>query len=293
MAAAASAFALLLTGTTPHDSSDEVRVRRVLDGDSVLLADGNQLRYLGINAPEAGEPFSENARALNRRLVEGKQVKLVRDRKRRDGYGRLLAYVYVRDRFVNADLLRAGLAHLMIFEPLREEQALATAQHEARTQRRGIWGSGGPTGPLRITSPRSRHRPLRRLRSITVCNISDAEIDLDGFSLQAGQHSYRFPRSRIRPGHVVLIVTTKGKDRLTGPGPQRFYWPDAPPRGTLEGVSLILRGPAGEVIDRVLLAETASRFRLRLETHPFEIFAAHGFERRVAAQEKDQTSWNR
>ena len=56
---------------------------RVLDGDSVLLTDGNEVRYLGINADEAGDPFSEEARMFNRRLVEGKQVRLGGDRERR------------------------------------------------------------------------------------------------------------------------------------------------------------------------------------------------------------------
>ena len=233
-------------------------MRRVLDGDSVLLTDGNEVRYLGINADEADDPFSEKARTLNRRLVEGKQVQLAGDRERHDRYGRILAYVYVGDQFVNAELVRAGLAHLFLFGPLREEPALAALQREARAGRRGMWGPGGPTGPLKITSPRSRYRPSPRVRAITVCNISDDEIDLEGFSLEADRRRFRFPRSRIRAGHVALIIMSKGKDYLTGPGPRRFHWPDGLPSGTIEPTTLTLRSPTGEVIDRVRLPTSTS-----------------------------------
>jgi len=258
-AASALALALTLTGAALPERTEKARVRRVLDGDSILLSNGNEVRYLGINTDEAGDPFSEKARTFNRRLVEGKQVRLAGDRERHDRYGRILAYVYVGDQFVNGELVRAGLAHLFVFGPLREEPTLAALQREARAGRRGMWGPGGPTGPLKITSPRSRYRPPPRLRAITVCNVSDDEIDLEGFSLEAERRRFRFPRSRIRAGHVALIIMSKGKDHLTGPGPRRLHWPDGLPSGTIEPTTLTLRSPTGEVIDRVRLPTSTSR----------------------------------
>src|SRR5919106_2430176 len=95
--------------------SADALVTRVVDGDTVevRIAGGrDEVRYIGIDTPETvkpGEPvqcFGHRASAANRRLVEGRRVRLVFDRERRDVYGRLLAYVYVRGRFVNAELVR-------------------------------------------------------------------------------------------------------------------------------------------------------------------------------------------
>jgi micrococcal nuclease len=229
------------------------RVARVLDGDSIVLADGTQVRYLGINAPEAGEPLSDAARALNRTLVEGREVRVVPGPKPRDGYGRTLALVHAGDLLVNAELLRAGLAHVMIFEPLAEEDLFARAERDARSARRGIWSAAAPA-PLRITAPRRRPGRGRRpsLRVVTLCNVAGRPIGLDGFVLHVASARFGIPPSTLAPGHVALVVLARGRDRRTGPGPLRFHWPLAPPPA--DGAVVIrLRDPAGKEIDRVEL----------------------------------------
>ena len=73
------------------------RVRFVYDGDTVLLDGGDQVRYLGINAPEIdhrggkSEFMAEAARTLNHALVNGAFVRLEYDEKRRDRHGRVAA----------------------------------------------------------------------------------------------------------------------------------------------------------------------------------------------------------
>ena len=57
------------------------------------------------------------ATALNRLLVMGKTVRLELDVRERDRYRRLLAYVYVGDLMVNAELVRLGYAHAMTVPP--------------------------------------------------------------------------------------------------------------------------------------------------------------------------------
>lgn len=61
--------------------------------------------------------FGAQASAANARLVEGRRVRLVFDRERRDVYGRLLAYVYARGRLVNALLVRQGFARTLTIPP--------------------------------------------------------------------------------------------------------------------------------------------------------------------------------
>src|SRR5207245_1105253 len=75
-----------------------------------------EVRYIGINSPEihhptkGREPYRDAAREANARLVDGRWVQLVLDVQARDSFGRLLAYVYVGSRFVNAELVWQGYA---------------------------------------------------------------------------------------------------------------------------------------------------------------------------------------
>jgi micrococcal nuclease len=126
-------------------------VTRVVDGDTVeVRLDGEEedVRYIGVDTPETVEPgepvqcFGKRASDFNHGLVEGKQVRLVFDEERRDVYGRLLAYVYLGDRFVNADLLRQGLARTLAIPPNdRFARRFKRLEMAAARTGRGLWGS--------------------------------------------------------------------------------------------------------------------------------------------------------
>jgi len=127
------------------------RVLRVIDGDTIEVSIGGQhedVRYIGVDTPETVKPgspvqcYGPRASAENRRLVEGRTVRLVFDRERRDAYGRLLAYVYAGSRFVNATLVRDGSARTLTIPPNTAHAALLR-RLEARAGQagRGLWGS--------------------------------------------------------------------------------------------------------------------------------------------------------
>lgn len=99
-------------------------VARVIDGDTIVLADGTRVRYIGIDTPERGEVGYKEATEANRKLVEDKKVRLEYDVNRTDRYGRTLAYVYVNGTFVNAWLLENGLAEVMTIKPNVKYKAL-------------------------------------------------------------------------------------------------------------------------------------------------------------------------
>jgi micrococcal nuclease len=122
------------------------KVTGVGDGDSIALANGERVRYLGINAPERGgtgerEFFAEEAYQYNRQLVRGREVRLEFDPERRDRYDRLLAYVFLKDGlFVNKELIRQGYAHVLVQTPrLSRFEELLQAQREAIQAKKGIW----------------------------------------------------------------------------------------------------------------------------------------------------------
>ncbi len=148
--ALAVGFYLYNTYAGKKDTEGTFQVVEVIDGDTIAIDDGKGtiVRYLGIDTPETarqdspGDPFSAEARELNRKLVGGKRVSLEFDSEKYDVYGRLLAYVYVDGVSVNEELLRQGLATPLFIDPNREHRAEYTsAAEEAMKERRGMWGA--------------------------------------------------------------------------------------------------------------------------------------------------------
>lgn len=134
-------------GTLPVRSGE---VSTVTDGDSIVLVGGIQVRYLGVDAPEWGEPFSEAARQVNGELVLGRDVKLEPGGPEPlDAYGRTLAVVFCEPAAdggrvcVNVELVRRGLASVYVKGPrsIRTDflDELLGAQAEAIAERRGVW----------------------------------------------------------------------------------------------------------------------------------------------------------
>ena len=120
------------------------RVIQVIDGDTIIIDGDYRVRYIGIDAPEIypeTEAFGIEAWQANRRLVEGKEVRLETDVSETDKYGRLLRYVYVGDVLVNAELVKQGLARAKAYPPdTKYQDHLEEMEAEARGAGRGMWG---------------------------------------------------------------------------------------------------------------------------------------------------------
>ena len=127
-------------------SAGSVRVTGVIDGDTIIIADGQRVRYLGINTPEKekdgpAEFMAQEAYRFNRKLVLNKEVRLVYGLERRDRFDRVLAYVFLDNGlFINGELVKKGLAHVLYHGPWMERFGeLLQLQREAMKDFRGIW----------------------------------------------------------------------------------------------------------------------------------------------------------
>jgi micrococcal nuclease len=138
-------------GGGAEPASARAYVVRAVDGDTIEVRLGGRLediRYIGVDTPETVKPdtpvqcFGPRASAFNHHLVEHRRVHLVFGVERRDVYGRLLAYVYLGRRFVNATLARRGLARSLTIPPNDRFAALfrRLELHAARAGR-GLWGA--------------------------------------------------------------------------------------------------------------------------------------------------------
>lgn len=141
-----TALFVLLLLFPGHGHSKEYTVSKVIDGDTIVLDTGETVRYLGIDAPELdkqkGGPafYAKEAVKMNKQLVLLKKVQLEFDVEKKDAYGRLLAYVFVKDVFVNGELVKRGCALAMVKPPnVKYKDRLVEYQNEAMAKEIGLW----------------------------------------------------------------------------------------------------------------------------------------------------------
>lgn len=136
--------AIFLLSCAPVTIESQARVVRVIDGDTIEIAGGAHVRYIGMDTPEIYpevEFYGPEAKAKNIELVEGKLVTLEKDVSETDKYGRLLRYVYVNGIFVNGELVRLGYAEAVSYPPdTRYRWQLEKLEKEAKAAKLGIWG---------------------------------------------------------------------------------------------------------------------------------------------------------
>ncbi len=128
---------------------DLIGVKEVIDGDTIVLDNGEKVRYIGVDTPELDdntkglECYGIEATERNRDLVKGKQVRLFKDVSERDRYGRLLAYVYRDDGvFVNYELVKGGFAVAAAYPPdVQKAELFSVMEREARADKTGMWGN--------------------------------------------------------------------------------------------------------------------------------------------------------
>jgi micrococcal nuclease len=120
-------------------------VVKVVDGDTIdVELNGRTVRvhYIGVatHPTQGQEPCGPEAAEANRTLVEGQTVRLELDVQQRDRDQRLLAYVYVSDVMVNAELVRQGYAQMATLPPnVRYADHFRQLQHDARAAGAGCW----------------------------------------------------------------------------------------------------------------------------------------------------------
>lgn len=171
----AAAVVLLRPWEAGDDGSGDARppavdrgtVVRAVDGDTLeVRLDGagrtEDVRLIGVDTPETVKPdapvqcFGPQASAFQHRVAEGRRVRVVVGVEPRDVYGRLLAYVYLlpagrvsdnskrpaqRERFLNAELLRRGLARTLEIPPnIRFAERFEAFERAAARSGRGLWG---------------------------------------------------------------------------------------------------------------------------------------------------------
>jgi micrococcal nuclease len=233
------------------------RVSRIIDGDTIVVAFDDppfltaaeeRVRLLGVNAPELGnskesmELGAFEARAfLKERLTEG-TVYLALDYLLRDGFGRLLAYLFLPDgACVNGELLAAGRARLYDNPNIHFFDEFRSAEETAKEARAGLWSE--EPDKLFIETVWNEGSS----EYVVVANASEGPIDLEGWQLHDSQKNIiNLPALILEPGDSVVLYS--GKDGVHDP--PRAYYPRTNNIWGNDGDTAFLQNGEGVLVDR-------------------------------------------
>ena len=241
------------------ETSVELEVVAVIDGDSLMATDGSgdiEIRLGGINAPERDECLGPQARDALIVLVDrGLHATLGG----LDQYGRTLAQISTPDgEWINAALVAAGLA-VTVSGPGAaatdaERDALFEAQHTAMVEGRGLWGAlaCGATEPppavvLAVDSPDPPGPDQATLDQeyVTITNAGTDPLDLSGWTLRDESTANRFV---FPPGSVVAAGTSVRVVSGCNPGAGVIAWCAPQPVWNNDGDSAFLLDGFGRIV---------------------------------------------
>ncbi len=179
---------------------------------------------IGINTPESGECFGQEATEALAGLVAGEELVLVEDRSDVDQFGRALRYVETTEGVdVGAELVAGGFAIARRYPPDdARADVYADLQREAQTGR-GLWASDAcGASDAAVWRSRSTSTPTHRVttaRTSTAsgyrfANVGVDPVDLDGWEVadESASNRYRFTDLRLEPGSSVTLFSGCGDD---------------------------------------------------------------------------------
>jgi len=212
------------------------QVTRVIDGDTVEVDISGtiyKVRYIGMDTPELDDKrpefsaLAQEATRCNKQLLERGTVRLEKDISETDIYGRLLRYVYVGDIFVNAELVRQGLAEVKAYPPDTKYQSyLEEMEAKAKQAGIGLWALALRQVPTPIPAPSTAAENVQityifydgqvpRVESdeyVEITNLGEQPQDLAGWILQDisdGYPSFIFSTYILGPGESVRVYTNE------------------------------------------------------------------------------------
>jgi hypothetical protein len=232
----------------------------VVDGDTLDVSGPSgevTVRIIGINTPESGECFADEATDALAELVAGEDLALVVDRSDVDQFGRALRYVEtVTGLDVGAELVAAGFAIARRYPPDdARADAYAALQREAQDARRGLWAPdacgvsdlGGVEIGVEVNADASGDDGQNLNGEwVRFTNDGGDAVDLDGWEVadESASNRYVFDDLRLEPGRSVTLFTGCGRDDETS----RFWCASGSAVWNNSGDTVFLRDDRGNIV---------------------------------------------
>lgn len=214
---------------TPPDDAEPATVVSITDGDTIRVSlergPDTAVRLIGINSPEIGDCYAEEAaRGLADLAPVGTAIAMTRDVSEVDEFGRLLRYLWRAGMLVNEEMVRRGLAIARRYPPdTAMAETLAQAQDEARESQAGLWGpdacgTGSDAGlsilALEYDASGDDTQNLNQ-EWVEIRNDGAGPVDLTGWVIkdESAGNRYRFPAGfTLAPDETVTVRSGCGDD---------------------------------------------------------------------------------
>jgi len=234
-------------------------ISRVIDGDSIELKDGTEVRLLGINAPEMGQLCYQEAINRLKELIESKNVILKKDVEDKDQYERLLRFVFLENENINIKMVKEGYAKVYIIPPnTKYESELREAWEECKKQEIGCLCQTVDTVcdnrclGIQYFHWNAEGNDCENLNGeyVTFVNNCSYSCDLTSWTVEdEGRHKYEFPKFTLENEKTIVLYTGCGTNTAT-----HLYWCsqgfdcNAIWNNSCNGDTLYLRNTEGDLI---------------------------------------------
>lgn len=224
-------------------------VTNVVDGDTIDLQDGQRVRLLGINTPEKGQFYFEEATKRLKELVLDREVTLEMDKSNKGKYGRLLRHVYVDGKNTGRILLREGYANVFFMSPdLKYKEEFKAAEKQARENGLGIWSSSDYKDCIGLSyfHYNAKGNDMDNLNGeyVKFKNSCDYGISMEDWRVKdEATHMYEFPEFVLAPHQSVTLYTGTGSDSKDS-----VYWNASGAIWNNDGDTLYLRDSEGKIV---------------------------------------------
>jgi micrococcal nuclease len=247
--------------TTPQEAAAELwNAVEVIDGDTFRVngPDGEQtVRMIGINAPEQGECFYEEATAALQFSLGDRDLHLVSDVSDVDQYGRKLRYVELADGTdVGAELVEGGYVRSLHYEPdVSRNDEYDELQVTAERAGVGLWAANACGMPIssnasieiegQYNAPGDDNLNLNE-EWVRFTNTATSALDLSGWQVadESSKHRYQFEDLVVAPGTSVTLFTGCGSDTAT----ERYWCNEDSAVWNNKGDTVFLKDPSGNTV---------------------------------------------
>lgn len=256
-------------GQSGGPGEDSSRATEVVDGDTLYVAgplDELEVRIIGINTPELGECFSDEATEALEGLVDGVDLVLVADRSDVDQFGRALRYVETVDGVdVGAELVAGGFAIARRYPPDdARADTYARLQQEAQAERRGLWAAdacgdseldGAEIGVEVNADAPGDDGENPNGEWVRFTNDGGEAVDLGGWEVadESASHRYELSDLELDPGEAVTLFTGCGDDTDT----ERFWCVPGSAVWNNSGDTVFLRDGNGNIAVTLAYGDSA------------------------------------
>jgi len=210
-------------------------VERVVDGDTIIV-NGDSVRLLGINCPEKGERYYEEAKEFLENSVLNKKVRL--EGIENDMYFRKLRYVFLGSENVNLKMVEEGLANVYILDDKNYEKELRDAWEECILKNKNLCEKSLDKCADCIG--------LRKFdnQEVVFYNRCDFDCDLNGWTIKdEGRKKFVFEDFILDKDKEVKIIVGEGINNGN-----ILFWKGEDYVWTSTGDTLFLRDSEGRLV---------------------------------------------